>query len=641
MQRYQKLFSPVRVGLLTLKNRIVMPAMETHLGDRDGFVTDEVISYYRHRARGGAGLLIFENTGVHLSGRVNKGMCCIYDDKFIPGFRKLADAVHAEGGKFAIQLSHAGRQTLSDFTGEQPVAPSPIPCPVLREEPRELTADDIRFLVEAFATGALRAKKAGADAVEIHMAHGYLGCQFLSPYSNKRADQYGGSTENRCRFSVEILQRTRELVGRDFPVICRISADEYVAGGLEINEAKKIAVILEQNGADAINVSACNYESAHLNMPAYYREEGCFVHLAREVKKSVKVPVGTVGRIRRAVMAEEILQRGDADFVCMGRILIADPYLPRKVEKGEEDDIRICLSCNRCIESIASGKIVCAVNPNLGKEDSADAAPAPSKKNVLIIGGGPAGMQAALVAARRGHAVTIVDRESQLGGQLCVAGAPPCKEPIIEFKDYLKREVQKQHIQVELRKEITAQEVLSRRPDVVVVATGCIHLFPEIPGVKDANAFTVKEAFRNVDKLGNKVAVIGGGPEGAELADFLVEKGKMVSIIEMRRLVGLGLPPGVRQLLEDRLIQRGIEFIVRTKVVEFGKNSIVVEDKKFGRKTVEGFDSVVIAILHKNDDHLFRELEGKVAELYIIGDAKEPRLIKEAVAEGDAVARSF
>jgi 2,4-dienoyl-CoA reductase-like NADH-dependent reductase (Old Yellow Enzyme family)/thioredoxin reductase len=641
MQCYQQLFSPVRVGTMTLKNRIVMPAMETHLGDHEGFVTGEVISYYRHRARGGAALLIFENTGVHLSGRVNKGMVCIYDDKYIPGFKKLTDAVHAEGGKIAIQLSHAGRQTLSDFTGSQPVAPSPIPCPVLREEPRELTASDISELVEAFARGALRAQQAGADAVEIHMAHGYLVTQFLSPYSNQRTDRYGGSTENRCRFSVEILKRTRELVGTEFPVLCRISADEYVAGGLEINEAKKIAVILEKNGADAINVSACNYESSYLNMPAYYRQEGCFVHLAREVKKCVSVPVGTVGRIRRAAMAEEILQRGDADLICMGRVLIADPYLPRKVEKGEEDDIRVCLSCNRCIESIASGKIVCAVNPDLGKEDSSGGTPASAKKKVLIVGGGPAGMQAAVIAAQRGHEVTLIDREGELGGQLFAAGAPPCKEPIIEFKEYLEREVRKHRMQVELGKEITAQDILSRRPDAVVIAAGCIHLFPEIPGVREANAYTVKDAFRNVEKLGNKVAVIGGGPEGAELADFLVEKGKKVSVVEMRRLVGLGLPSGVRQLLETRLKDRGVECILRAKVVEFQKKAVIIEDKKTGKRALEGFDSIVVAILHKNNDLLFKELEGKVTELFIIGDAKEPRLIKEAVAEGDAVARTL
>jgi len=615
--------------------------METYLADADGRVTPEVESYYRHRARGGAALLIVENTGVHMSGRVNRGMLLINDDGCVPGFRRLCGAVHAEGGRIAVQLSHAGRQTLSDFTGEQPVAPSPIPCPVLREEPRELTEAEIAGLVEAFADGARRAKEAGADAVEVHMAHGYLVNQFLSPYSNQRTDRYGGSTENRCRFSVEIIRRIKEKAGKGFPLFCRISADEYVEGGLEICEAKKIAMILEKTGADVLNVSACNYESAHLNMPAYYREEGCFIHLARDVKKAVSVPVCAVGRIRRAQMAEDLLARGDADLVCMGRTLIADPYLPNKIRDGKEEDIRPCLSCNRCIESIASGPIVCAVNPDPGKEDSIAVLPATMKKRVLVVGGGPAGMQAAITAADRGHEVTLVERSDGLGGQLSVAGAPPCKEQIIELQEYLRREVLKRKIPVEKRSEINAGQVVARNPDAVIVATGCVHLFPDIPGVAEAKPLTVKEAFRDVHAIGDRIAVIGGGPEGAELADFLVERGKKVTIIEMRRLVGLGLPPGVRTLLEDRLKERGVEMVLRAKVVGFAKGAVVVEERKSGQKTIGGFDAIVIAILHKSDDRLYRELEGKVKELVAVGDAKQPRLIKEAVAEGAAAGRGL
>ncbi len=641
MNPYPKLFSPVRIGTLELPNRLVMPAMETHLGNAEGFVTDELIDYYRWRARGGVGLIIFENTCAHPSGRVNKGMVRIDDDKYVDGFSRLCRAVHEEKGRIAIQLSHAGRQTLSDFIGQQPVAPSPIACPVLHEEPRELSVPEIKDLVEAFAQGALRAKRAGADAVEFHMAHGYLICQFLSPYSNQRTDAYGGSVENRARFSREILARARELLGKDFPLICRISADECVEGGLEIEQAKAIAVVLEKAGADAIHVSACNYESAHLNMPAYYRPEGCFVPLARAVKAVVRVPVLTVGRIRRPQMMEDILVRGDADLICVGRPLIADPFLPKKIQSGREDEIRSCLSCNRCIESVASGKMVCGVNPDIGKERQSEGPPAAVKKKVLIAGGGPAGMQAAIVAAQRGHAVTLVEKGGRLGGQMSIAGCPPCKEQIADFKQYLVRRVAQLPIAVELNKEITAEEIAARGPDAVVVATGSVHAFPGIQGIDAVKPVTVAEAFLHPEKLGQSVVVVGGGPEGMELADFLTEQRKKVVVLEMKRLIGLGLPPAVRILLERRIEERGIEVHVKTKVVEFTADSIVVEDKKMGRRTIRGFDSVVVAILHKSSNALFAQLEGKVKELYLVGDAKEPRLIREAIGEGDCAARSL
>ncbi|MEK7822496.1 MAG: NADH:flavin oxidoreductase, partial [Planctomycetota bacterium] len=308
---------------MAVKNRIVMPAMETHLCDKEGFVTSEIISYYRARAKGGVGYITVENTSIDPAGRINDGMLCIHEDKYVDGLKRLVEEVHRAGGKVVIQLNHAGKEALTYFTGMESVSPSPIPSPLTRTVPRELTIPEIEAIVDKFAQGAERVFRAGADGVEIHMAHGYLVCQFLSPESNIRTDRYGGDTEGRARFAVEIVQSIRSKVPKDFPVICRISADEYTEKGLKLEEGKVMARLLESAGASALHVSACNSASAVYNIPCYYLEEGCFIHLASGIKSAVKVPVITVGRILRPEKAEEALRGGKADLESMGRSQIA------------------------------------------------------------------------------------------------------------------------------------------------------------------------------------------------------------------------------------------------------------------------------------------------------------------------------
>lgn len=284
MTAFPKLFSPFKIGSLSVKNRMVMSPMETHLCDKDGFVTDEIIAYYKERALGGVGYITLENTSVDPVGRINDGMLCIHDDNFIPGLKKLTNCIHANGGKIVIQLSHAGKEALPYFTGLKPVSPSAIPSPLTKEVPKELTIEEIKTIVNKFAEGAERAVKAGFDGVEIHMAHGYLVNQFLSPESNTRTDDYGGDTGRRSRFAREVVENIRKRSPQAYPVICRISADEYTDTGLKLEESKEIAMILEKAGASAIHVSACNYASAFYNIPCYYLEEGCFIHLAEGIK---------------------------------------------------------------------------------------------------------------------------------------------------------------------------------------------------------------------------------------------------------------------------------------------------------------------------------------------------------------------
>ncbi|MDN3514033.1 MAG: FAD-dependent oxidoreductase [Candidatus Brocadia sp.] len=634
MTAFPKLFSPFKIGSLSIKNRMVMSPMETHLCDKEGFVTEEIIAYYKERALGGVGYITLENTAVNPAGRVNDGMLCIHDDKFLPGLQRLTDCIHAAGGKIVLQLSHAGKEALPYFTGLQPVAPSAIPSPLTKEMPKELSVEEIRDLIAKFAEGAGRAVKAGFDGVEIHMAHGYLVNQFLSPESNVRTDDYGGDTARRSRFAREIVESIRRMAPKDYPVICRISADEYTDTGIKLGESREIARILEKAGASAIHVSACNYASAFFNIPCYYLDEGCFVHLAEGVKAVVKIPVLTVGRILSPIMAENILQENKADLIVLGRTLIADPYLPGKVKEGRLEDIRTCISCNRCIESISDKKLVCTVNPYIGKEGVSAITKTTRPKKILVVGGGPAGLSTAQALSTRGHNVTLWEKESQLGGCFRYASLAPRKESLGKFLDYLISRATKTNISIQLNKEASAESIKQFDADVVVLAHGARHVPVEIAGAKSNGVLNVKNAFTTADSLGNTIAIVGGGPEGCELADFLASRGKRITLVEMRRVLGIGLVAHPRYHVYERLRKMGAQLYVNTKVTEIGHNYIVISRRREADQKLEGFDNIVVPTLHQPNNELAVSIQAFVPEVYTIGDAVEGRTALEAIAEG-------
>jgi len=611
--------------------------MATHFAGEDGSINDRHIAYYVKRIKGGVGYITSEHTGIMKQGRAFPNMTLIDSDQNIPSFKKLVEAIHREGGKIVLQINHAGRQTSASITGSPIVAPSAIPCPVRKEMPKELSQEEIQKIVGAFGEAARRVKEAGADGVEIHMAHGYLINQFLSPFSNKRTDEYGGDPDRRMRMAVEVLRTVRNQVGSDFLVLCRLSADEYVEGGLKLEDTKEIAKALERNGADALHISACVPASGYLNHPPYYAEEGIFAHLAQGIKSVVSIPVIAVGRIRTPELANQILEENKADLISMGRALIADPNLPIKALQGKKEEIIPCISCNRCVLSIRKGALQCAVNPETGREAIFIPKKTERPKKVWIIGGGPAGMKAAEISAVRGHHVTVYEKDGTLGGRFLLAALPPKKQVLQDFTDYLARKLRKLPVKIDLKKPFQLASLRRGKPDVVIIATGGKPHVPPIDGIRESKAVSVEDALSGSVPLGRKILIVGGGGIGAEVADYLSEIGKEVTLIEMLEGIALDLVAHLQYFLNKRLREKGVHILTSTKAVRFEKGGLWVEDPQ-GTRKLEGFDSIVLALGSTPNDEIAKSLEGKGPEVYVIGDASKPREVMEALVEGEEIA---
>ncbi|WP_406677799.1 FAD-dependent oxidoreductase [Neomoorella carbonis] len=633
MQQFPLLISPTKIGNLQLKNRMVMPPMETNYAYSDGSVTDRLVTYHEERARGGVGLIIVEASYVHITGKGFKNGLGIYSDRLIPGLRRLVEAVHAHGAKIAIQLFHGGRQAHSEYTGQPLLAPSPIPDPTVGEIPKELSRDEINMLVKAFAEAARRAKTAGFDAIEIHGAHGYLLDEFLSPFSNKRTDEYGGSLENRMRFPLEVVRAVRQAVGPEFPIIYRMSADEKVPGGLTLDETKVVARRLEQEGVNALHVSAGVYASAQWVIQPMYLPRGCLVDLAQGIKSVVKIPVIAVGRINDPEVAEDILKAGKADLISFGRELITDPEMPKKVIEGRLDEIRHCIACcQACIDELFRDHAIgCTVNARAGYEREFTLGRASRPRKVLVVGGGPAGMEVARVAALRGHQVTLWEKSGDLGGQLLLAFTPPQKGEIATFRDYLIGQLAKLKVKVQLNKEATPEAVCQEKPDVVVIATGARPATLNVPGVEAENVVLSWDVLRGKVKVGKKVAVIGGGLVGCETAEYLAEKGHEVTIIEMLPQVAGDIGPLVGAMLMERLKQQ-VKIITGAKLKAIKGRTITFayNDRE---EDLADIDTVVLAIGSRPEDTLAQAMEGSGIDYYVIGDAVSPRRITQAIFE--------
>jgi 2,4-dienoyl-CoA reductase-like NADH-dependent reductase (Old Yellow Enzyme family)/thioredoxin reductase len=627
-----KLFEPMQMGKLGLRNRIAMPPMVVNLGNPDGSVSEDTKAYYAERAKGGVGLITVEATAVTTNGRSSPFQLRIDKDDFIGGLRGLTQEVHRFGAKVGIQLVHCGRQGSSKYTGEQPVAPSPIPS-AGGEIPREITAYEIEDLIKNFANAAVRAKEAGFDAVEIHGAHGYLINQFLSPRVNKRSDEYGGSLAGRSKFALEVVRRIRAKVGDDLTILFRMSADEYLPDGVTLNESMAVASMLQEAGIDCIDVSAGTQESLDMFVQPSSLPPGCLVHLASAIKKVVSVPIITVGRIGDPLLAEAVLLQGAADLIAMGRALIADPELPRKASEGRFDEIRPCVACRSCFDRLfEKARVTCAVNASFGQEKSLPILPAQRQKKVLVIGGGPAGLEAARIVALRGHKVVLYEKEDRLGGQLHLASIPLYKQGISSLTKFLVSQMIKLGIEVHVGRQITRDAVSEIRPDAVIVATGSIPVVPEIPGVWGTNVSLAIDVLAGKKAIGEIVVIIGGGQIGCETADFLAAMHKQVTIVEILEDLAIDMGPLAKMPLLKRLRERGVNIYTNTTVEEISERG--VSAKVDGKRIKLGAESIILATGSKSNGELAKQLAKEIGELYVIGDCVEPRKVYDAIHEG-------
>ena len=629
-EQFSAVFTPFTVKNLTLKNRIVLPPMATQYATTSGEVTPRLIAYHQERAAGGVGLNIVEFTGPEARRR-RPNQAGIYDDALIPGLTALVTAVHEAGGKIAIQIAHAGRRTRSAMTnGLRPWAPSAIP-ELGGEVPYEMSQSQIDYMEDCFMQAARRAKQAGFDAIEIHCAHGYLIHQFLSPLSNRRTDKYGGSLENRARFSLEILALAREAVGNDFPISCRISGDEFLEGGATLADGKEYAKLLEKAGADIINVSAGVLESTERTIPPQAQPRGCNIGLAAAIKQSVNIPVIGAGRIKTLQEADALLREKKVDLVAMGRALIADPELLKKAQVG--GNIRPCIACNQgCIGRLyANLPITCVVNARTGREyelRSFEKAPVPKK--IAVIGGGPGGMEFARVAAGRGHKITLFEKEAELGGKFRIAAITPKKGEISEFVQYQTRALIELGVEIKTGAAIALEDLskLSDFDEIVIAAGGDPIRLPAMDG--QSNVSLAEDVLENKAVLGSKVVVVGGGMVGCETADWLAQSGKQVIILEQLPQFATDVETRTRKMLLQRLATQKVDMICNAKAERFNKDKVVCSQVGV-EFTIEGVDNIVLALGYKPNSAFSQAQSSRIHKL---GDCVEPRKAMASIHEG-------
>jgi len=654
-EEYKFLFSPIKIGPMTVRNRIYSsPHYPMGYVERlTGLPSERLVQYWVAKAKGGIGLI-----GTYLASVDPRGNI-FRQPQAIEAFKRAADAVHEHGAKIICQIAHSGGQAGLSGGPQTSWGPSAILMPNMlleRQVCHEMSKDEIKETVENFVYAATVAKEAGMDGVSIHGSHGYLVSEFMSPYFNRRTDEYGGSLENRMRFALEIIDAVRKAVGDDFVVGIRVNADEFVEGGYTLDDFLVMAPILAKTGKlDYLNVSVGTYTSTATVIDPMYFPLGSFVYCAAAVKQVVDIPVFARGRITDPIQAEQILANGQADMVSMVRTFIADPEFANKAREGRVEEIRRCIGCNEgcwargtrdLVIGMAAG-MTCAMNPAVGFEGQpgwGELIPSEVKKKVMVIGGGPAGLEAARVAALRGHQVSLYDKGDELGGQTLIAAKAPSRDGFLDLGRYYTYQMKMLDVDVHLNTEVTAEVIIEKAPDAVVVATGSVPFIPDIAGVNGDNICEVRQVLNDEVSVGDNVVIIAGDEhiQALSTADFLAEQGKKVEVLSQDYQCGGTLEPCTKQVIYQRLYRKGVVLTANTGVKEIsGKTVVAYNVFNQEERRIEGVDTVVIAYGGREDNGLYYALKDRVKEIHKIGDANGVRRIHDATREGAVVGRAL
>jgi mycofactocin system FadH/OYE family oxidoreductase 2 len=651
---FPNLFSPLKIGTTEVKNRISFQPHLTNLAVGN-LPSERQMYYWGERAKGGAGLVITEELTVHPTDMAYEKLIDVYHAEVIPGFKKITDYVHQYDSKIFAQLNHNGQQGDGSLSRLPIWAPSPIPDVLFREIPKAMEPEDIEEVARYFAKSAIHVREGGFDGVEIQFGHSSLARQFLSPLTNFRNDEYGGSLENRMRAPLKFISAVRKAVGNDFTLGIRMCADEMIPGGLDLAQVQEICALFEASGLiDFMDLSIATFYNLYLVEGSMHSPLGYTIPLAAGIREKIKLPVFCTGRINDPVMAEKVLAAGQADMIGMCRALICDPFLPKKAQEGRLDDIRYCIACNQgCIGRIGMNKALgCVQNPAVGREKEwgeGTLEKASVKKNVTIVGGGPAGMWAAKMAGRRGHKVTLIDRNEALGGQVITAMKGVGRDEFGVIIRNEKSQVEKAGVTVKLGVEASKEQLLAEKPDVLIVATGSVPKKHPVGGADGPAIFNVVQVLNGEAELGERVCLIDydGHQRATATAEFIANQGKKVDMITSSLFICAELGP-TQDLYSSRqrLLQKGVTFTPDIAVMEVGGEA--------GAKTVKGFnvysnvwfdwgpyDSLVLVMGQQVDDDLYMSLKGTVPELYRIGDCVSPRKVDMAIWEGHKLGREI
>jgi len=640
-----KLFEPGKIGALAIKNRIVMAPMGIGgLAESDGRLSRRAIDYYAARAKGGVGLIITSLMYVSRELEHHPTIPMVESNVQVSRLSELADAVHDYGAKLCVQLTAGFGRVASpeQFRKNEIVAPSASECFWDRSiTARELRVEEIDRLIASFEMSAGILRIAGVDAVELHGHEGYLFDQFKTALWNKRTDRYGGGTlPERLRFSLGVIDAIRRGAGETMPVIYRFGLSHFIEGGRDVEEGLELARLLEDAGVEALHVDAGCYESFYWPHPTTYQPPACMTGMAEMSKKRVGIPVITVGKLGYPGLAEKIIAEGKADFIALGRALLADPDWPNKVREGRFEDIRPCIGDHEgCLDRIIAGKYIsCSVNPAAGMEREFTLKPTDDRKSVLVVGGGPGGMEAARVSALRGHSVTLWERGRALGGNLIPASVPPFKKDYRAFIEYLSNQVEKLGVRIELEREATVESVLETGADIVMIATGGEPIIPDIDGVNRKNVITAVDALLDIEGVGDSVLVIGGGLMGCETALYLAQLGKKATIVEIMDRPARHVSTPNRMHLLKLLEEAHVKIHTETTVSEITHEGIDVADKH-GQEARLDAQTVILSVGLRPNDRLAKGLRENARGVHVIGDCVRPRKVMDAVWEGFRTAR--